>query len=295
MTNILGDMRTLWRTVAVVASMLASGCAVLRSGVTTALSSGAAELAASIQQESDLELVREGAPAYLLLLNSLANRPTASREVLLAAAEANTAYAMAFLDVEAPSRAKELHGRALEYGLRVLRRNREFRAAEHGSAERFEAAVRSFRRKDVPALFVTGTAWLNYILAQRDSPAALAQLSSAMALMRRVLELDPNYRRGAAHLPFAIYYVVQPPGAGRNLDKAREHFEALFRIAGPNYLPAQVAFAEYYARYRLDRELFEETLKRVLNPQEDPPEYRLMNAISRVRAQKLLERVEEWF
>ena len=159
----------------------------------------------------------------------------------------------------------------------------------------FEAALRTFRKRDVPALFTTGTAWINWILASSESVEALAQLGRPVALMQRVLELDPDYRMGSAHLFFGLYYAVQPRGAGRDLEKARAHFQRVFEMAGPDYLLARVTYAEYYARYAFDRALFESTLQDVLAPREDPPDYRLMNAVARLRARALLDRVEEFF
>lgn len=272
-----------------------SGCALIRSGVGRAMAPMAEDLAASLQRQSDIELVREGAPAYLLLLGGLADSGSRQPRLLLAAAEANTAYAMAFLDQTDRERARAFHARSRDYGLDVLRRNRRFRAAERAPLMDYEAAVRTFRKRDVPALFTTGTAWMSWILASSDSVEALAQLGRAVALMQRVLELDPDYRMGGAHLFFGLYYAVQPLGAGRDMEKARSHFQRVFELAGPDYLLARVAYAEYYARYAFDRELFESTLREVLAPREDPPDFRLMNAVARLRAQALLDRVEEYF
>ncbi|MBP7829350.1 MAG: hypothetical protein KA248_05490 [Kiritimatiellae bacterium] len=277
------------------AAALGQGCAMVRGGVGRALAPMAKDLAASLQRQSDVELVREGAPAYILLLDGLAQSGNPQPEMLIAAAEANTAYAMAFLDQTDRARARAFHARARDYGLDVLRRNRTFRAAERAPLMDYEAAVHTFRKRDVSALFTTGTAWINWILASSDSVEALAQLGRAVALMQRVLELEPDYRQGSAHLFFGLYYAVQPLGAGRDMEKAQRHFQRVFELAGPDYLLARVTYAEYYARYRFDRELFENTLRDVLAPREDPPDYRLMNAVARLRAQALLDRVEEFF
>jgi len=271
------------------------GCAIIRSGVGRAMAPMAEDLAASLQRQSDVELVREGAPAYLLLLDGLAQSGAPQPKMLLAAAEANTAYAMAFLDQTDRERARAFHARARDYGLVVLRRNRHFRAAERAPMMDYEAAVRTFRKRDVPALFTTGTAWISWILSSSDSVEALAQLGRAVALMQRVLELDPDYRMGGAHLFFGLYYAVQPLGAGRDMEKAQAHFQRVFELAGPDYLLARVTYAEYFARYAFNRELFESTLREVLAPREDPPEFRLMNAVARLRARALLDRVEEFF
>lgn len=271
------------------------GCAFLRTGMTGALTPVAEELAASLQKQSDLELVRQGAPAYLLLLDGLVETRPGHPRLLLAAADAHTAYAMAFLDASDHTRARAFYARARDYGLEVLRRNRRFRHAEGGSQEAFQRALASFRKRDTAALFTTATAWANWILASRDSMEALAQFPRVVALMERVLELDPGHRLGGAHLFFGLYYALQPRGAGRDLEKSKAHFQRIFDLAGPDYLLARVAYAEYYARYAFDRDLFESTLREVLAPREDPPVFRLMNAVARLRARMLLDRADEFF
>ena len=67
------------------------------------------------------------------------------------------------------------------------------------------------------------------------------------------------------------------------------------KIAGADYRLNQVTFAEYYARYAFDRDLFESTLKQVLAAQPDVPEFTLMNAVAKMRAQALLAQADELF
>ena len=86
-----------------------------------------------------------------------------------------------------------------------------------------------------------------------------------------------------------------PLGGGRDLDKARGHFERSMKIAGPDYLLARVTFAEFYARYAFDRELFENTLRQVLAADPQVPQFTLMNAVARKRAQALLDAADDLF
>ena len=98
---------------------------------------------------------------------------------------------------------------------------------------------------------------------------------------------------------FLIEYFINKEyfrhGAGRNLPKSKEHFERAFEYAGPGYLLPRVAFAEFYARYAFDRDLFEKTLREVIRQSEDKPEFRLMNEVARKRAHLLLEQADEFF
>ena len=113
--------------------------------------------------------------------------------------------------------------------------------------------------------------------------------------MERVQALEPGIRQGGVDQFYGIYYTVLPLGGGRDLARAREHFERSMRIAGPDYLLNRVTFAEFYARYAFDLELFEKTLRDVLAAEPAVPEFTLMNAVAKRRAQGLLEQVDDLF
>ncbi|MFH0953233.1 MAG: TRAP transporter TatT component family protein [Verrucomicrobiota bacterium] len=281
--------------VAVLLAAGASGCVVVRKGVEAMTAPFADNLTKSLQKESDLQLVKDAVPAYLLLLDALVESSPDSARVLLAAADAQTAYATAFVDKAEAARAADMYAKARDYGLRVLCRNRKFRKVHDQPLDRFETALPSFRKRDVPALYTTATAWSGWIISKSDSMAALAELSKAMALMKRVYQLDPGYQHGGPDMFFGIYYAVQPRGGGQDLQKSKEHFERAFLYAGDDLQLPRVAYAEFYARYAFDRELFEKTLKGVTEHKTSQPSLTLMNEVARKRAEVLLEKADELF
>ncbi len=273
----------------------APGCAILRKGVDAATAPLADGLARSLQKQSDLQLVRDGVPAYLLLLDGLIESSPDNPRLLLAAADAQTAYAGAFVDAADTARAASFYARARDYGLRALCRNKAFRRVWDKPYEPFAAALPTFRKRDVPALYTTALAWAGWIISSPESMQALSELPKVLALMQRVAELEPGYQNGGVDLFYGIYYAVLPPGGGQDLTRSRECFERAIERAGPNALLPRVSFAEIYAKLAFDRALFEQTLKEVVDHEEDPPELRLMNAVARLRARKLLEQVDEYF
>ena len=274
---------------------LSSGCVLVRKGAARIISPMATQLSDGLMHQSDVELVREGAPAFLLMLDALAEAHPDNPAVLLAAADAQMAYATGFVDKEHKERSKAMYLKAKTYGLRALARNKRFARAVDGNQEDFVRALRGFKKKDADALFSTASAWVMWIIASSDSPAALGGMPKVLAMMDRVQELDPGIRDGGVDLFRGIYYTVLPLGGGRDLDKARGHFERSLEIAGPDYLLARVTFAEFYARYAFDRELFETTLKQVLAAEPQVPEFTLMNAVARKRAQALLAAADDLF
>lgn len=270
------------------------GCGMLRQAATSAMSPMVAQLAGSLQRQTDPDLVRDGAPALILLLDGLAEgaAPPATK---LAAAKARVGYAAAFFGRAEADRAREVYARARDQALAVLRRRRDFAAVVDGPIEAFQAAVNRMGRAEAPAMYTAAMAWMGWILNSGGRMEAVAQLERPVMLMRRVLEVDPGHERGGAHLFFGIYFAVQPAGAGRDLEASRRHFEQAIEAAGPGALLPRVAFAEHFARYSLDRDLFERTLRDVLTAEGDPPGLELMNAVARRRARALLPMAEEWF
>ncbi len=272
-----------------------SGCALVRRGAMGMIGPATGGMTESLYEQSDTQLVREGAPAWLLLFDGLAKGSPDNAELLLAAAEANLAYAGAFLE-RADPRALAMYRKALDYSLAALRRNRVFRRAEEADQRSFEKALASLRRKeDARALYAAGMAWTGVITSDAGSIRATAGLPKATALMRRALDLDPGCQNGGPHLYFGVYHVVQPRGAGQDFARARMHFERAMEFAGPDYLLPRLAFAEYYCRYTLDRELFEKTLKAVVGHETRNPRFRLMNEVARQRARRLMDNADELF
>ena len=272
-----------------------SGCLLVRKGAAKLVTPVAMELSDGFMRQTDVELVREGAPAFLLMLDALAEAHPDKPAVLIAAAEAQMAYAMGFLDKAQKERAKSMFLKAKTYGLRALSRNRKFARALDGSYEDFVHALGHFRKKDADALLATATSWVMWIIASSDSPAALGDMPKVLAMMERVQELDPRIRQGGVDLFYGIYYTVLPLGGGRDLAKARRHFERSIAVAGPDYLLNRVTFAEYYARYALDQELFERTLRSVLAAEPAVPAFTLMNAVAQTRARALLAQMDDLF
>jgi len=272
------------------------GCALVRKGAARMVTPIASQLSEGLMHQSDVELVRDGAPAFLLMLDALTESHPENPAVLLAAAEAQLAYATAFVDKANEARAKTMYRKAMTYGQRALaRHNRQFEEALDAHADVFARSMSGFRKRDARALITTATAWVMWIIANSDSPAALGEMPKVLAMMGRVQELDPGIREGGVDLFYGIYYTVLPLGGGRDLDKARAHFERSMAIAGPDYLLTQVTFAEFYARYAFNPELFEETLTQVLDASPDVPEFTLMNAVAKMRARVLLDQMEEMF
>jgi len=250
----------------------------------------------NLQRQSDPELVCEGAPAFLLMLDSLiVSRPNDS-SLLLSATQAYAAYSLALEECGRPQRAGGLAAKAKEYGLALLDGLPTLATARTGSLAEFKQALAGVKQNDVEVLFWGGYGWAVWVCGQHGSPASLISLPKIEQIMLRTLELDERFYYGTAHLFLAGYYGSRPQLLGGKPEKSRYHFERALAISNRQFLPVQVAYAESYARLSLDRDLFDNLLREVIDfPLESRPELTLSNQIAKQRAERLLSEADLYF
>jgi len=253
------------------------------------------DVALSANRQSDIVLVRQGIPSYLMLVDGMLQTYPENPDLLLAGAQAYAAYATVLEDDE-QDRAAYLSDRAKQYALKALELTPPFEGAVGKTLEVFQERLRKAENKQVPLLFWVGNIWAGWIAASEEGAAAMADLPWVEALMERVLELDPGFYYGGAHLFKAVLLSARPEQFGGNLKKADEHFQKARTYGQGKFLLTDVYYAEYYARQTLNRDLFVSTLKRVLETSARvEPDLTLANTLAQRKAKKLLARVDEFF
>jgi hypothetical protein len=285
----MGKLILLWGVIAV----WVSGCVSTGQMVADGASSMMKEVASAVNRQSDVVLVRQGVPAYLILLEGLIQKYPDNPNLLLAGAQSCGSYAGL---LEEKERAGALYAKSRQYALRALDLHPALKGFQGAALDDFQKHLNRTEKTDVPLLFGAGAAWGGWIANTDESVEAMAELPWVEALMERVLQLEPDYYYGGAHLFKAILLSARPEQFGGDLKKAREHFQEARRIGQGKFLMTDVYCAQYYARQRLDRDLFEGTLKRVLaTPPDQEPDLTLVNTLARQKAGKLLEQIDEFF
>jgi hypothetical protein len=273
----------------------AAGCVSTGSMVADGATALLKEVASAVSRQSDLVLVRQGVPSYLMLIDGMSQRYPDNASLLLAGAQAYSSYA-AILDENEQGRAVALYTRAKAQALKALDLHPRLKGFQGQPLPFFQEQMVQMTKEDVPLLFGAGSVWGGWIANSPDGVEAMAELPWVEALMERVLQLDPGYYYGGAHLFRGILLSARPEQFGGNLKKANEHFQEAMRWGKGKFLMAEVYYAQYYARQRLDRNLFEKTLKHVQEaPADQDPDLTLLNTLAKQKAQKLLEQVEELF
>lgn len=253
------------------------------------------DVAKSANKQSDLKIIREGMPAYLMLIDGMVEAVPGKAKLLIIAAQAYSSFAAAFVEETDKAYADALYAKAKKYALQALEA-RGFKNPLSKPFEQFENDVAALGKEDVPYMFWTATCWGSWVRLNLDSVAAVAELPRVELLMRRVLALDEQFYYGGPHLFMGIWFASRPKIAGGDLSKAQYHFEKALEFSGENFLMTRVYYADQYARRTLDKDLFFATLEKVLDiPADNTPELTLLNTVAHNKAKELLQRADEYF
>jgi len=252
-------------------------------------------LSQAMLDQPDPETVRDGAPAYLVLIDTLIESDPENEGRLQAGAQLYALYATSFADD--PGRRRRLAGRARDYGNRAL-------CAEDGhlcdlagrTYPKFLAGLKRIDDADeVPPLYAMTVGWLAWIKANSEDWGAIADLPKVEAALRRCLALDEGYREGSAHTLLGILLTLRPPALGGKPEEARKHFERALQLSGGRDLSVKVEMARSYARLIYDRELHDRLLKEVLAADPQAPGLTLTNVLAQRQAKQLLESADQYF
>lgn len=268
-----------------------AGCSAVVSSTTRGFTGG---LTAAVLDQNDPETVRQGAPAYLLLVDGLIAGDPDDPELLIAGAQLYASYTTGFVDDH--ERAKRLAERARDYGWRALCASDDDTCGvwELPFAD-FERAVGAVGPKHVPALFAAGAGWATWVQVNRDDWVAVADKARVEAIMKRVAALDEDYREGAAYVFLGVLNSIIPKALGGNPEQGRRDFERAVELSRGRDLTAKVLLASEYARLVFDRELHDRLLEEVLAADPEAPGLTLSNTMAQAQARRLLADADDYF
>jgi hypothetical protein len=262
--------------------MLVCGCASI------ATERMAGQLSMAMLNQDDPEIVRAGAPAYLLLLDSLIAEDPDDPELLLAGARLYGAYASAL--VAPPGRAAGLTARALNYAERALCSATSSLCAPRTLAyQDLDEALKEIDDDSASYLYSYAAAWTGWIQARSEDWGAIAELPKVQLMLERVVALVPDMDGGRAQLYLAALLSMRPAALGGRPERAREHFEAAIRYSRGHDLRAKVEYARRYARLVFDQGLHDRLLKEVLAADPEHAGLTLSNVIAQREAERLLK------
>ncbi|MBT3388539.1 MAG: hypothetical protein HN417_11445, partial [Desulfobacula sp.] len=170
-----------------------SGCTVI---VSSATSDMMEELSHTIVDNNDLQIVETGAPAYLIMIDSLIRKDPHNEEMLAQAALLYTAYSNIFVSDSA--RSQKMASKALSYANQAICLTQKTACAlKEMDFDAFEKTIKKIKKKEVPTLFALGNSWAAWIMVNKSDFNAIADISRIESIMLHIIEIDPGYRDGS--------------------------------------------------------------------------------------------------
>lgn len=252
------------------------------------------DLSDAILMNPDIDIVNDGIPAYILLIDAFLRGNPKSVPLLQAASTLNGSYSTAFVtDKERQKLLAEKSRRLAMEGACYYRKI--LCDLEEMPHPQFEANIGMMKERDIATLYNLGSGWALWIEANTDDWLAVAQLAKVKTIMARVMELDETYDHGSVHMYMGVFESLLPASLGGRPEEARKHFERAVEISDETNLYAKVLYAEKYARLVFDRELHDQLLTEVLNADVEAGTLTLQNQIAKNMAEELLSSAEDYF
>ena len=272
--------------------MVITGCSPIVNNVTDNLASN---LTAAILNQTDPEIVRDGAPAYLLLLDSFIEGSPANPSILSSAADLYASYTGIF--VENDSRSKLLSKRALNYSKQALCLIYKSSCQwDSYSYDDYVSDLKNIKPKYSDFILTYSISSLVYIRAHSEDWNAIARLPHIEASLEHYLNISPNKENlDSVYMYLGILSTLRPPALGGDFKKGKMYFEKAIDFSSGDNLSAKVEYAVGYARPLYDRELHDQLLNEVISSNPLKENYTLINVLAIKQAKNLIENADDYF
>jgi hypothetical protein len=264
----------------------------------------------ALNQENDVELAREAAPASLKTIEGFLMASPENEIFLATLAEGYCNYTFGFIEADIEearwagrgeaearltARATNLYIRCMNYGLKLLV-DEGWSRDLHGDMRAFEARVAKAGTDQVKGMFWTALGLASAINLNKDDIDMVAYLPKARMLLERVVALEPNFNYGLGHMALGMLSASLPKALGGDPDGARKHFDSAMAATSGKFLIPKVMMAITLGTQSGDRKFFHETLVQVLATSPAVfPDQRLGNELAHIKAKRYLAHEKELF
>lgn len=267
--------------------LLSSGCTTFGNRMATTLSD-------AILNNNDLEMVEAGAPAYILLIDGLAQQAPKNANLAFTSAQLYNAYSTAFSST--PERHRILVDKAYAFAKTgICLKINTLCSVQKIPFKEFESLINQTKLAQNNEIYILGQAWVNWIQAHSDDWNAIAEIAKVRIIMEQVVRLNETHDGGGAHLYLGGLATLLPPSMGGQPELGRRHFEKAIQLSEGKNLLVKVTYAEQYARLMFDRQLHDKLLNEVINQPAIAPQLTLINTFAKKKAKKLLASADEYF
>ncbi len=252
-------------------------------------------LSRAMLNQDDPEVVADGAPAYLLMLDALILTYPENERFLLAGAQLYGAYAGVFAQDEA--QAQSMADKALEYARRALcEYDSDACDLVDGPADELKRGLTlNYDEDDVDIFYAYGAAWAGWIQANTSDWNAIAQVSKVKNLMEWVESYDEGYDNATVQVYLGVLTTQLPPSVGGKPEIGKAHFDKAIALSDGKHLMAKVLYAKQYARLMFEQELHDDLLQQVIDADPYAEGLTLINRLAQRQADRLLAESADYF
>lgn len=280
--------RSLPHISALLVVLLLGGCASMVTG------NLANNIASAIVNQDDPELIRDGAPAYLLLIEGMIQDDPKNASLLMAGSNLYTLYAAVFVDDS--ERAARMGHKARSYANRALCRQVEASCGLTSiKMAELDPLIARINIEQIDALYTGAISWALWIQQRSGDWNAIAEIPKVEAMLQRVVTLNERYRGGEAHLYLGILKSLLPPALGGRPADGERHFKRALELSEGKNLSVHVEYAQRYARTVFDRKLHDQLLTTAINSDPHVKGLTLTNVLAQRTAKELLADSDDYF
>jgi len=269
--------------------------------------------AVAFEQDDDLDMVEKGIPGNIKLLEVILENNPGNYKILVLLSRLYAAYSFGFYEgrLESSIIGKSdslLSGQDLlkesvnryylkgaDYALRAIESRNPGADKKLKMPESAGGLLKTMSREDVPALFWYGFNLSSLINNNRDSVFLLSKAYLIEIIMKRVIELDPEYFFGGPHLILLSYYSSLPPYSDEKLRLSLFHYKKIKERKDGPFLLADLYFARYYLQIKQEKEKFENTMNEILKYSGRVKECAFYNKVAAQRAKIYLDGIDRFF
>jgi len=286
-----------------------TGCAATRHAsqraVISTVDTTVDDIVDNLLRTKNAAFVEDGLPGALLLITGMVELDPDNYDLLSTTSFLYCAYGL-FVEDENPDYAISLYRVGAEYGLRAMKvNNSKFRNALE-SGMKIPDAAKYLQKEDLK-----GTNWYGVNIGKRctlqlDSIEETLDIKDAVAIAKRVIEIDPNYAWGASHILMGIFHSIipsylalgdGPDGRGGGPDAAKEEFALANKAMDGKFGLTDVFQARYLGPLLKDRGLFDQLLTRVIEMDSCEIEggFCLLNELAKKKAKWSIDHKTQYF
>lgn len=251
-------------------------------------------VAGAILDQNDVNIVREGLPAYLLMTDGLIEENPDDTGLLVSGAKLYAFFASDLVNDD--TRTRKLTEKSRGYAKRALcLKQSKLCDIDTLSYDDFTLALKQIDQNALNELYTYGLTWAAWLQARSMDWNAIADRPKIEAIFERSLELDESFDFGRAHYYLGLLRSQLSPSLGGKPEIGKSHFERAIELSHGQDLAVKVALARYYARIIYDRELHDRLLQEVLQANPNISGLILTNTMAQQEAQRLLDESSSYF